>query len=189
VSPRLAIELEKELFRPGEAIAGAVDVIRGGRSRTVTLNVHFREITPDFTHDWLTLPGGVLLQGDLADGASLPFSVRLPGRCLPGCGTASAELAWVVEVVSDEFGPNTRETITIEVQGAAGPDGLAEMLAAAGVAATGYAQAAPAGAAPAQAAPASAAPAQAAADWYPDPSGQARLRYWDGARWTEHTAP
>lgn len=23
--------------------------------------------------------------------------------------------------------------------------------------------------------------------WYPDPSGQAPFRYWDGARWTEHT--
>jgi uncharacterized RDD family membrane protein YckC len=26
------------------------------------------------------------------------------------------------------------------------------------------------------------------ADWYPDPHGQARLRYWDGQRWTEHTS-
>lgn len=28
----------------------------------------------------------------------------------------------------------------------------------------------------------------AAADWYPDPQGQKRLRYWDGTAWTEHTA-
>lgn len=27
------------------------------------------------------------------------------------------------------------------------------------------------------------------ADWYPDPAGQARLRYWDGTAWTDHTAP
>jgi hypothetical protein len=26
------------------------------------------------------------------------------------------------------------------------------------------------------------------ADWYPDPSGRARLRYWDGIAWTDHTA-
>jgi uncharacterized RDD family membrane protein YckC len=26
------------------------------------------------------------------------------------------------------------------------------------------------------------------ADWYPDPHGVARLRYWDGQRWTEHTS-
>jgi hypothetical protein len=28
----------------------------------------------------------------------------------------------------------------------------------------------------------------APADWYPDPSGEARLRYWDGSGWTEHVA-
>jgi hypothetical protein len=32
------------------------------------------------------------------------------------------------------------------------------------------------------------APAQAPADWYPDPTGQARLRYWDGEHWTQHIA-
>jgi len=26
------------------------------------------------------------------------------------------------------------------------------------------------------------------ANWYPDPRAEARLRYWDGTRWTEHTA-
>jgi uncharacterized RDD family membrane protein YckC len=26
------------------------------------------------------------------------------------------------------------------------------------------------------------------ANWYPDPHGQARLRYWDGQRWTDHTS-
>lgn len=36
-------------------------------------------------------------------------------------------------------------------------------------------------------------PQQAAAGggagWHPDPHGQARLRYWDGSQWTEHTSP
>ena len=27
-----------------------------------------------------------------------------------------------------------------------------------------------------------------AANWYDDPRGEARLRYWDGAAWTDHTA-
>jgi uncharacterized RDD family membrane protein YckC len=26
------------------------------------------------------------------------------------------------------------------------------------------------------------------AGWHPDPRGQARLRYWDGSQWTEHTS-
>jgi hypothetical protein len=37
----------------------------------------------------------------------------------------------------------------------------------------------------AQPAPAAAA---AKADWYPDPRGEKRLRYWDGSTWTDHTA-
>lgn len=28
-----------------------------------------------------------------------------------------------------------------------------------------------------------------AAGWHPAPDGQPYLRYWDGAAWTEHTAP
>lgn len=35
--------------------------------------------------------------------------------------------------------------------------------------------------------PPSPAPA-AAADWYPDPTGEKRLRYWDGTAWTSHVA-
>jgi hypothetical protein len=47
-----------------------------------------------------------------------------------------------------------------------------------------------AGAAPAASAAAAqpAAPAGAKADWYPDPRGEKRLRYWDGSQWTDHTA-
>jgi hypothetical protein len=31
-------------------------------------------------------------------------------------------------------------------------------------------------------------PPGGAADWYPDPRGEKRLRYWDGSTWTHHTA-
>jgi uncharacterized RDD family membrane protein YckC len=30
--------------------------------------------------------------------------------------------------------------------------------------------------------------ATAAAGWHPDPRGQARLRWWDGSQWTDHTS-
>jgi hypothetical protein len=44
------------------------------------------------------------------------------------------------------------------------------------------------GAAPGPPAPQSVQPSAYAADWYPDPLGNARLRYWDGTRWTDQTA-
>jgi hypothetical protein len=47
-------------------------------------------------------------------------------------------------------------------------------------------QAPPAAAAPVQQQPPPPAPPPPA--WYPDPTGQARLRYWDGRAWTAHTA-
>lgn len=31
-------------------------------------------------------------------------------------------------------------------------------------------------------------PSNIPADWYPDPKGEKRLRYWDGTAWTDHTA-
>lgn len=37
-------------------------------------------------------------------------------------------------------------------------------------------------------APSPAQGSSARADWYPDPKGEARLRYWDGTAWTDHTA-
>ena len=36
--------------------------------------------------------------------------------------------------------------------------------------------------------PAQQAQAQSAAGWHPDPRGEARLRYWDGSAWTDHTS-
>lgn len=36
--------------------------------------------------------------------------------------------------------------------------------------------------------PGTAAAAAPPANWYPDPSGEKRLRWWDGRRWTDHTA-
>ena len=50
----------------------------------------------------------------------------------------------------------------------------------------GQAAAAPPAGGAQAAAPAGGQPTQA--DWYPDPQGQARLRYWDGTQWTEHTS-
>jgi hypothetical protein len=78
--------------------------------------------------------------------------------------------------------------------GAAGP-GLGSGQPYGGAPAATPTAAQPAAAQPAAAAaPAASEPgagaggAGAKADWYPDPRGEKRLRYWDGSQWTDHTA-
>jgi hypothetical protein len=46
----------------------------------------------------------------------------------------------------------------------------------------------PAAAQPAMAVSQSPVQAEAPPAWHPDPRGEARLRYWDGSVWTEHTS-
>jgi hypothetical protein len=46
----------------------------------------------------------------------------------------------------------------------------------------------PAGGTPAATSAAPAGGGGQPADWYPDPKGEKRLRYWDGTQWTDHTA-
>jgi Protein of unknown function (DUF2510) len=74
-------------------------------------------------------------------------------------------------------------------QGGQPPSGGAQPQAPAQPQQETYSQPA-AAAAPAASAPAAQpdAPAGAKADWYPDPRGEKRLRYWDGSQWTDHTA-
>ena len=65
--------------------------------------------------------------------------------------------------------------------GFAQPPAAAQPPVQAGPATTAAAQ-------PAAAAPAAPAGGGQPADWYPDPRGEKRLRYWDGKQWTDHTA-
>jgi collagen type III alpha len=69
--------------------------------------------------------------------------------------------------------------------GAAGPNGADGPSMTGGAGATVPGPAAPANGTLIGVPPPSLPPA----DWYPDPHGLARLRYWDGDAWTEHTAP
>jgi hypothetical protein len=76
------------------------------------------------------------------------------------------------------------------VPGVPAPAGTAPPPGALGVGPPPAAAPSPQPAAPAPAPtpqPAGGGPGQPAG-WYPDPQGRARVRYWDGSAWTDHTA-
>jgi uncharacterized RDD family membrane protein YckC len=89
-------------------------------------------------------------------------------------------VAKTLVVRKDAFG----QPVQFLEPGYAGAGGYGQAPAAGGYAPPppGYQPPPPGG----QAAPPQQAPQQA--DWYPDPQGQSRLRYWDGQTWTEHTS-
>ena len=87
-------------------------------------------------------------------------------------------LALEALIVIFNIGQNTAELVRL--QGGRGSSGGLSTLSAGDVPA--------ASSAPQEATAAPAAGGGQAPGWYPDPQGQARLRYWDGSAWTEHTS-
>jgi hypothetical protein len=102
----LAIALDSDVVRPGDALTGVVEVLEGGESRSLTLTVSFCERSPGY----MAVPyssSGVLHEGDLATGQVVTFTFELPESALPGVKTEHAELYWELEAVSDRPGMDT----------------------------------------------------------------------------------
>jgi hypothetical protein len=45
-------------------------------------------------------------EGDLADGAAVPFQLRLPPDALPAVATAHARIGWELRARADRLGPD-----------------------------------------------------------------------------------
>lgn len=116
---KLAIELDGERFAPGDEVSGRVLVHEGGRSRSLTLTVSFRERSPSYLEAAFS-DGGVIHEGDLATGHAVEFRFTLPDGALPGAKGKHGELFWELEAVSDEPGLDTRVSRMLEVTSAPG---------------------------------------------------------------------
>jgi hypothetical protein len=105
---KLAVELRAtEALGPGATVAGTVRVLEGGRSRSLSVALHYVERSPEYTHLAVTVPGPVLHTGDLAGGESFEFAIPLPADALPGQSLPHGRLYWAIDVKSDEPGFDT----------------------------------------------------------------------------------
>ncbi|MDQ3822163.1 MAG: hypothetical protein M3321_02850 [Actinomycetota bacterium] len=111
---RLAIDLDAERVAVGEEVTGRVLVLEGGRSRSLTLTLSFRERSPAYLETPLGT-AAVLHRGDLATGQAFEFRVELPAGALPSVHGKHGELFWEVEAASDEPGLDTRVSRRVEV--------------------------------------------------------------------------
>lgn len=103
---RLRIELDGKVLGPGETVSGRVVVDEGGRARSLFARLVFIERTEDF-HAIARIAGEQkIAEGDLADGASLPFALTLPTDALPTVATAHARIGWELRAIADRRGPD-----------------------------------------------------------------------------------
>ena len=178
MSEVLHLHLERVSYAPGEAVRGVVTVGLGQDCRTLSVSCDYCEETRDYNEVSATCGSVELHQGSLQAGQSFPFAFTLPPDAPPAFRARHGKLFWRVDAKADRGGRDPHARLLIDVippdaGGAAEP--VASFEAAAAVAATPVPSAAPS-------------PADTPAGWYPDPSGQAPQRYWDGAAWTGHTA-
>ena len=120
---RLRVEVDGEPLAPGAAVSGRVVVEDGGRARSLSVRLAFVERTADFQRVAREAGTQALAEGDLADGAVLPFALALPDDALPQVATAHARIGWEVRARVDRAGPDPTADRAVEVrQGYTAPD-------------------------------------------------------------------
>ena len=88
----------------------------GGRARSLSVGLAFVERTADF-HAVARVAGEqTLAEGDLADGAVLPFALTLPADAPPTVATANARIGWEPRARADRPGPDAVVDHPVELQ-------------------------------------------------------------------------
>ena len=112
---RLSVEVDGEPLAPGAAVSGRVVVEEGGRARSLSVRLAFVERTESFekvARDAGTL---VVAEGDLADGAALPFSLVLPDDAPANIATRNGRIGWELRARVDRAGQDPTVDRPIEM--------------------------------------------------------------------------
>ena len=122
MSPRFTVQLEGGPYRPGDVVEGRVQVLEGGGSRALEVFLRYVERSPDYTDVPISIESGPLHTGDLREGSSYRFQLRLPDSSLPNYRSEHGFLCWEIDVRSDEkLQPDTHERVQIDVVAAPAP--------------------------------------------------------------------
>jgi hypothetical protein len=89
---RVRVDVDGEPLAPGAAVSGCV-VEEGGSARSLSVRLAFVERTQSFEKVAREARTLVVAEGDLAEGAALMFSLRLPDDALPNIATRHGRIA------------------------------------------------------------------------------------------------
>jgi hypothetical protein len=111
---KVELALKSDRVQPGGDVAGHVNVVEGGESRSLTLTLSLNEKTRDYSARPYS-SGFVVHEGDVVTGQSYDFSFTLPAEAPTSAKTKNGELYWELEVRSDERGLDSHARSRLEV--------------------------------------------------------------------------
>jgi hypothetical protein len=112
---RLRVEVDGEPLGPGAVVSGRVVVEERGRARSLSVRLAFVERTESFETVARDAGTVAVAEGDLAEGAVLPFSLPLPDDALPNLATRYGRIGWELRARADRAGPDPTVDRPIEV--------------------------------------------------------------------------
>ena len=113
---RLRVEVDGEPLAPGAAVGGRVVVADGGSARSLSVRLAFVERTDSFHTVARTAAEQTVAEGDLADGAVVPFLLTLPADATPAVATAHSRIGWELRARADRRGPDAIADHPVELQ-------------------------------------------------------------------------
>ena len=119
MSVRLELAVEHDRVARGDTVRGSVHVVEGGRSRSLSVALLYREYQGKAKR--ATGSGHEtrekLIEGDLIAGSEYSFTLRLPDDAWPAyvCEPTGTRLRWEVEATSDQPGVDTRASVPIHI--------------------------------------------------------------------------
>lgn len=117
MSPSFGVEIEGGPYHPGDVVEGRVTVLEGGSSRGLEAFLRLVERTRDYLEIPRSVGSGPLDTGDLREGASYPFQLRLPHDALPNYASEHGSLQWLVDVQADrKLRRDSHEQVEIDVR-------------------------------------------------------------------------
>ena len=112
---RLRVDVDGEPFAPGAAVSGRVVVEEGGGARSLSVRLAFVERTESFERVAREAGALVVAEGDLADGAAVPFSLALPDDALANIASRHGRIGWELRARADRAGPDPTVDRPIEL--------------------------------------------------------------------------
>ncbi len=118
MSASIAIEFHGGMLKPGDQVAGTVQVLESVKSKELTIALEYREITPDYRIAAKVIkPDTPLHTGPVESGDSFSFTLALPADALPNQTGKVGTTAWGLHARLARFGPDAHAWQQLAVPG------------------------------------------------------------------------